>query len=164
MTSNSSPGTALVKVGGWSSHLVLDAADLVPVPDGVRAVDAETVVVNGITAWQMLHRRQSPVLELLGRLWLWSLLPNRRHAYFYNVWAGRALGRDAFRARLRTDLTAVLAAMAAGKLDRPGGRRAAADQRERGAAAGRVPDRRGQGGAQCRRLMVLLRIVTHTFG
>jgi NADPH:quinone reductase-like Zn-dependent oxidoreductase len=116
MTSNSSPGTALVKVGGWSSHLVLDAADLVPVPDGVRAVDAETVVVNGITAWQMLHRRQSPVLELLGRLWLWSLLPNRRHAYFYNVWAGRALGRDAFRARLRTDLTAVLAAMAAGKL------------------------------------------------
>ena len=47
---------ALTKVGGWSSHLAVDAADLVPVPDGVAAVDAEAVVVNGITAWQMLHR------------------------------------------------------------------------------------------------------------
>jgi NADPH:quinone reductase-like Zn-dependent oxidoreductase len=218
---------ALVKVGGWSSHLLLDAADLVSVPDGVAAADAETVVVNGITAWQMLHRKarvragqtvlvlganggvgstlvqlaqlagarvigsasarhhdalralgvtpidyrgdvgaqvravapegvdavfdhvggpgigtswrllrrggtlmsygsastldatgnkQTPVLKLLGRLWLWNLLPNGRHAYFYNVWAGRALGSTAFRARLRTDLTEVLAAMAAGKL------------------------------------------------
>ena len=31
-------------------------ADLVPVPDGVDAVAAETVVVNGVTAWRMLHR------------------------------------------------------------------------------------------------------------
>jgi NADPH:quinone reductase-like Zn-dependent oxidoreductase len=29
----------------------------VPVPDGVDPNAAETVVVNGITAWQMLHRR-----------------------------------------------------------------------------------------------------------
>jgi NADPH:quinone reductase-like Zn-dependent oxidoreductase len=218
---------ALVKVGGWSTHLVVDAADAVPVPVGVAAVDAETVVVNGITAWQMLHRkahvragqtvlvlganggvgstlvqlaqlagarvigsasakhhdalraagvapvdyrgdvgaqvraiapegvdavfdhvggrsveiswrllrrggtlvsygsastrddagnRQMPVLKLLGRLMLWNLLPNGRHAYFYNVWAGRALRKNAFRARLRADLTAVLDAMAAGKL------------------------------------------------
>jgi NADPH:quinone reductase-like Zn-dependent oxidoreductase len=48
---------ALTKVGGWASAVVLDAADLVPVPDGVDPAAAETVVVNGITAWQMLHRR-----------------------------------------------------------------------------------------------------------
>jgi NADPH:quinone reductase-like Zn-dependent oxidoreductase len=218
---------ALTKTGGWSSHLIVDAADLVPVPDGVSAVDAETVVVNGITAWQMLHRKahvragqtvlvlganggvgstlvqlaglsgarvigsasprhhdalsergvtpvdyhgdlaarvreiapdgvdavfdhvggpglveswrllrrggtlvsygsastrddtgnsQLPVFRLLGRIWSWNALPNGRHAYFFNVWAGRSLNRTAFRARLRTDLTAVLDAMAAGRL------------------------------------------------
>jgi NADPH2:quinone reductase len=47
---------AVTKVGGWSSALLLDAADLVAVPDGVTATAAETVLVNGITAWQMLHR------------------------------------------------------------------------------------------------------------
>ncbi|WP_433729532.1 medium chain dehydrogenase/reductase family protein [Actinoplanes sp. CA-051413] len=47
---------ALTKVGGWSSHALLDAADLVPVPEGITPSEAETVVVNGITAWQMLHR------------------------------------------------------------------------------------------------------------
>lgn len=47
---------AVTKIGGWASFLLLDAADLVPVPDGVSAAAAETVVVNGITAWQMLHR------------------------------------------------------------------------------------------------------------
>jgi NADPH:quinone reductase-like Zn-dependent oxidoreductase len=46
----------LTKVGGWASHVVADAGDLVAVPDGVGAAEAETVVVNGITAWQMLHR------------------------------------------------------------------------------------------------------------
>lgn len=46
---------ALTKVGGWTSHAVVDAADLVPVPAGVDPADAEAVVVNGITAWQMLH-------------------------------------------------------------------------------------------------------------
>ncbi|MGW5744050.1 medium chain dehydrogenase/reductase family protein [Amycolatopsis sp. NPDC003861] len=47
---------ALTKIGGWRTHLVLPAADLVPVPDGLDAAEAETFVVNGITAWQMLHR------------------------------------------------------------------------------------------------------------
>ncbi|WP_433524934.1 medium chain dehydrogenase/reductase family protein [Nocardia pseudovaccinii] len=47
---------ALTKIGGWSSHIVLAAADLVPVPDGLDPAAAETFVVNGITAWQMLHR------------------------------------------------------------------------------------------------------------
>ncbi|NEE19744.1 zinc-binding dehydrogenase [Streptomyces sp. SID7499] len=48
---------ALVKVGGWASHVLVDAADVVPVPEGVGAAEAETLVVNGITAWQMLHRK-----------------------------------------------------------------------------------------------------------
>ncbi|MER7767180.1 medium chain dehydrogenase/reductase family protein [Kitasatospora sp. NPDC096140] len=47
---------AVTKTGSWASHLLIEAADLVPVPDGVAADAAETVVVNGITAWQMLHR------------------------------------------------------------------------------------------------------------
>ncbi len=47
---------ALTKTGGWSTCLVLDAADLVDVPDGVDAADAESMIVNGVTAWQMLHR------------------------------------------------------------------------------------------------------------
>jgi NADPH:quinone reductase-like Zn-dependent oxidoreductase len=50
---------AVTKTGGWASSLLLDAADLVAVPDSVTAAAAETVVVNGITAWQMLHRTAS---------------------------------------------------------------------------------------------------------
>ncbi|MFF8023159.1 medium chain dehydrogenase/reductase family protein [Streptomyces sp. NPDC007896] len=217
---------ALVKVGGWASHVLVDAADVVPVPEGIGAAEAETVVVNGITAWQMLHRKarvcagqtilvhganggvgsvlvqlaraagvkvigtasarhhdalrergvipvdyrtddvaarvrelapggvdavfdhvggrsavdswhllapggtlvsygsastrddegskQWPVLKLLGRVWLWNALPNRRRAYFFNVWAGRALAKDRFRARLRADLTEVFGALQRG--------------------------------------------------
>jgi NADPH:quinone reductase-like Zn-dependent oxidoreductase len=217
---------ALVKVGGWASHVLVDALDVVPVPDGIGAAEAETMVVNGITAWQMLHRKarvragqtilvhganggvgsvlvqlahvagvkvigtasarhhdalrergvvpvdyrtedvaervrelapggvdavfdhvggrsvvgswgllapggtlvsygsastrdaegskQWPVLKLLGRLWLWNALPNRRRAYFFNVWAGRALAKNRFRARLRADLTQVFAALQRG--------------------------------------------------
>ncbi|MEU2280537.1 medium chain dehydrogenase/reductase family protein [Streptomyces sp. NPDC013178] len=220
---------ALVKVGGWASHVLVDAADVVPVPDGIDAAQAETLVVNGVTAWQMLHRtarvragqtivvhganggvgsvlvqlaraagarvigtasarhhdalreqgvlpvdyrrqdvaarirelapggvdavfdhvggrgivdswrllapggtlvsygsastrddegsKQWPVLKLLGRVWLWNALPNRRRAYFYNVWAGRALARNRFRARLRADLTEVFAALQRGDVD-----------------------------------------------
>jgi len=47
---------AVTKTGGWADNVVLPAADLVPVPEGVDAAAAETVVVNGVTAWQMLHR------------------------------------------------------------------------------------------------------------
>jgi NADPH:quinone reductase-like Zn-dependent oxidoreductase len=218
---------AVTKTGGWSSHLLVDAADLVDVPAGLSAVDAETVVVNGVTAWQMLHGKakvragqtvlvlganggvgstlvqlaqaagatvigsasakhhdalrergvtpidyrgdiaaqvravapdgvdavfdhvggpgiftswrllrrggtllsygsastrddtgnsQVLVLKLLGRVWLWNSLPNGRHAYFYNLWAGHAINKAGFRRRLRRDLTAVFEAMAAGKL------------------------------------------------
>jgi synaptic vesicle membrane protein VAT-1 len=219
---------ALVKVGGWASHVLVDAADVVPVPDGITATEAETVVVNGITAWQMLHRKarvrtgmtvlvhganggvgsvlvqlalsagltvigtastrhraalrergvipvdyrtediparvrelapggvdavfdhiggrsvldswallapggtlvsygsassrddsgskQWPVLRLLFRIWLWNALPNHRHAYFFNIWAGSALNKKRFRARLRADLTQVFAAVQRGEI------------------------------------------------
>ncbi|MFM9608345.1 NADPH:quinone reductase [Streptomyces sp. V2] len=219
---------ALVKVGGWASHVLVDAADTVPVPDGIDPAQAETLVVNGITAWQMLHRKarvrrggtvvvyganggvgsvlvqlalaagarvigtasarhhdflrergvvpvdhhdadmavrlralapqgvdavfdhvggagivdswrllapggtlvsygsastrddtggkQWPVLKLLGRVWVWNALPNGRRAYFYNVWAGRALSKGRFRARLRADLAEVFAAHGRGEV------------------------------------------------
>ncbi|GAA5200423.1 medium chain dehydrogenase/reductase family protein [Rugosimonospora acidiphila] len=48
---------ALTKVGGWASHVIVEAADVVPVPAGPSPAEAETVVVNGITAWQLLHRK-----------------------------------------------------------------------------------------------------------
>jgi NADPH2:quinone reductase len=61
---------AVTKTGSWASHQLIDVADLVPVPDGVDAADAETVVVNGITAWQMLHRtarvRAGATIVVLG--------------------------------------------------------------------------------------------------
>lgn len=47
---------ALTKTGGWASHVLLAADDLVPVPAGLDPAEAETLVVNGLTAWQMLHR------------------------------------------------------------------------------------------------------------
>jgi NADPH:quinone reductase-like Zn-dependent oxidoreductase len=219
---------ALTKTGGWASHVVLDAADVVEVPEGLGAAEAETAVVNGITAWQMLHRKarvrsgqtilvhganggvgsilvqlalaagvhvigtasarhhdalralgvvpvdyrnddiparvrelapggvdavfdhvggqslidswhllarggtlvsygsastrdasgskQWPVLKLLGRVWMWNALPNARHAYFFNVWAGKVLAKNRFRARLRADLTQVFTAMRRGDI------------------------------------------------
>ncbi|MEV5107608.1 medium chain dehydrogenase/reductase family protein [Streptomyces massasporeus] len=219
---------ALVKVGGWASHVLVDAADVVPVPEGVTAAEAETLVVNGITAWQMLHRKarvraghtvvvhganggvgsvlvqlalaagarvigtasarhhdalreqgvapvdyrasdvaariralapggadavfdhvggrgitdswrllapggtlvsygsastrddegskQWPVLKLLFRVWTWNALPNRRRACFFNVWAGKALAKNRFRSRLRTDLTQVFDALQRGEV------------------------------------------------
>ena len=50
------PVAALTKTGGWADRVVLDAADVVPLPAEVDPVAAETVVVNGVTAWRMLHR------------------------------------------------------------------------------------------------------------
>jgi NADPH:quinone reductase-like Zn-dependent oxidoreductase len=61
---------ALTKTGGWADRVLLDAADLVPVPDGVDPAEAETMVVNGVTAWRMLHRsarvRPGQTIVVLG--------------------------------------------------------------------------------------------------
>ncbi|MDO8189026.1 medium chain dehydrogenase/reductase family protein [Conexibacter sp. JD483] len=47
---------ALTRTGAWAERVVLDRADLVPLPDGLDAVAAETAIVNGVTAQRMLHR------------------------------------------------------------------------------------------------------------
>lgn len=216
---------ALTKTGGWASHVLLAAADLVPVPAELDPAEAETLVVNGITAWQMLHRAARvragqtilvhganggvgttlvqlarhagvrvigtasprhhhalrelgvlPVdynapdlsarvrelapggvdaafdhiggdslkrsyrllakngtlvsysllketgpmipafLTMLARLAWWNRLPNGHAASFYNVWTGHTLRPARFRARLHTDLTAVLGLLADGTL------------------------------------------------
>jgi NADPH2:quinone reductase len=218
---------ALTKTGGWASRVLLPAQDLLPVPEGLDAGEVETLVVNGITAWQMLHRSAKvapgqtvlvhganggvgttlaqlarhhgvrvigaahprhhaalrelgvePVdyadpeamdaevralapggvdavfdnlggptlrrswrllapggslvsssiasvttgnlvwafLRLLVRLAVWDVAPNGRSASFYDIWAGHRTRPARFRARLRTDLDAVLTLLAAGVL------------------------------------------------
>jgi NADPH2:quinone reductase len=211
---------AVTKTGAWSTHALIEARDLIPVPDGLDCAEAETLVVNGITAWQMLHRKaqtqpgqtilvhganggvgntllqlarhagihviatasprhhdtlreidaqpidyNDPQLaehvrdlapngvdavfdhlggtsfkrsfdllapggtlvayglaaqlreqnnmiitftRLYGRLTVWTLLPNRRRALFYNFWGGKHTRPTRFRQRLATDLTHVL--------------------------------------------------------
>lgn len=215
---------ALTKTGGWATAVLLAAADLVEVPDGIDPDEAETLIVNGLTAYQMLHGKARvqagqtvlvtgaaggvgsilvqlarnagahvigtasprhhealralgvepidyrdpdltarvralapdgvdavfdhlggasvtpsyrllnrsgtlvsysiaaaldgtrPVLldflPLLAKLAFWNHLPTRRHASFYDIWAGvgkpDSAKREEFRARTRTDLTHVL--------------------------------------------------------
>jgi NADPH:quinone reductase-like Zn-dependent oxidoreductase len=48
---------AMTKTGGWATHALVKAADVVPVPDGLDPAEVETLVVSGLTAYQMLHRR-----------------------------------------------------------------------------------------------------------
>ncbi|WP_028063607.1 medium chain dehydrogenase/reductase family protein [Solirubrobacter soli] len=61
---------ALTKVGGWADHVILDRADLVPVPEGLDPEAVETVIVNGVTAFRMLHRsakvRRGQTIVVLG--------------------------------------------------------------------------------------------------
>jgi NADPH2:quinone reductase len=47
---------ALTVHGGFSELLVGRAEDFLPVPDGVSDRDAAAVILNYVTAWQMLHR------------------------------------------------------------------------------------------------------------
>jgi NADPH:quinone reductase-like Zn-dependent oxidoreductase len=39
---------AVTKTGGWSTHVLLDARDLVPVPDRLDPAEIETVLVNDL--------------------------------------------------------------------------------------------------------------------
>ncbi|MGI3780619.1 MAG: zinc-binding dehydrogenase [Janthinobacterium lividum] len=60
---------ALTKVGGWAEQIVLDAADLVGVPDAVSSRDAETVIINGLTALRVLRlidARPGSTIVVLG--------------------------------------------------------------------------------------------------
>jgi NADPH:quinone reductase len=47
---------ALTFYGGFSEYLVREAEHFLPVPDGVSDRDAAAVILNYITAWQMIHR------------------------------------------------------------------------------------------------------------
>jgi NADPH:quinone reductase-like Zn-dependent oxidoreductase len=60
---------ALTKTGAWADRVVLDAAELVPVPADLDAAAAETVVVNGVTALRMLRAanvRHGRTIVVLG--------------------------------------------------------------------------------------------------
>lgn len=221
---------ASTKTGGWASHAVVAVADLIIVPAELDPAEVETLVVNGITAYQMLHRSVSlspgqtilvhgasggvggilvqlarhaelrvigtaaprnhdalrtlgvepvdyagdvsarvreiapggvdaifdhlgPVslrksfpllapggtlvgygtaarldddnsmlimfLGMLGRLYSWNVLPNKRHATFYNFWAGHAVSIRKFRQRQQADLTAVVELLRQGAISAP---------------------------------------------
>jgi len=47
---------SLTKTGGWATHAAVSARDSFLVPAGLDPAAVETLIVNGITAWQMLHR------------------------------------------------------------------------------------------------------------
>lgn len=45
----------VTKTGAWASRVDVAAGDLLPVPAELDPAAVETLIVNGITAWQMLH-------------------------------------------------------------------------------------------------------------
>jgi NADPH:quinone reductase len=47
---------ALTVYGGFAEMLVREAEEFLPIPDGVSDCDAAAVVLNYVTAWQMIHR------------------------------------------------------------------------------------------------------------
>lgn len=47
---------ALTVYGGFSEYLIREAEHFVPIPDGVSDVEAAAVILNYVTAWQMIHR------------------------------------------------------------------------------------------------------------
>lgn len=46
---------AVTKIGAWAEVVDVDARALMPVPTGMDAAEIESIIVNGITAWRMLH-------------------------------------------------------------------------------------------------------------
>jgi NADPH:quinone reductase-like Zn-dependent oxidoreductase len=48
---------AVTKIGGWATHVLIAADTLVPVPGALDPALVEAVLVNGVTAWQMLYRK-----------------------------------------------------------------------------------------------------------
>ena len=48
--------TALTVFGGFAEVLVREAEHFLPIPDGVSDRDAAAVILNYVTAWQMIHR------------------------------------------------------------------------------------------------------------
>jgi NADPH2:quinone reductase len=102
-------------------------------PEGVAAVFDHVGGSGIVDSWRMLApggtlvsygsastrdvpgNPRLPVLKLVVRLMLWNVLPNRRRATFFNLWAG-ARKRDRYRAELRADLGEVLGLLHDGAL------------------------------------------------
>jgi NADPH2:quinone reductase len=57
---------ALTVTGGYAEYLCLKASELVPVPDGADPAEAVSLVLNYVTAYQMLHR----VAEVKAGEWI----------------------------------------------------------------------------------------------
>ena len=51
---------ALTVIGGYASEVIVPAADLVPVPEALSPETAAALVLNGLTAYQMLERAAAP--------------------------------------------------------------------------------------------------------
>jgi NADPH:quinone reductase len=47
---------ALTVYGGFAELILRNADEFIPIPDGVSARDAAAVILNYVTAWQMIHR------------------------------------------------------------------------------------------------------------
>ena len=47
---------ALTVYGGFAELLVREAEHFLPIPEGVSDRDAAAVILNYVTAWQMIHR------------------------------------------------------------------------------------------------------------
>ncbi|MGC2613788.1 MAG: zinc-binding dehydrogenase [Terracidiphilus sp.] len=47
---------ALTVYGGFAEYLVRESEHFVPVPDGASDTDVAAVILNFVTAWQMIHR------------------------------------------------------------------------------------------------------------
>jgi NADPH:quinone reductase-like Zn-dependent oxidoreductase len=107
-------------------------------PDGVEAVFDHLGCASATLSCGLLNRTGTLVsysfaakindtsavspgfLLLLAKLAFWNYLPTRRHVSFYSVWAraGKpdSVKRDAFRTRMRTDLTHVFGLLRDGLL------------------------------------------------
>jgi NADPH2:quinone reductase len=101
-------------------------------PDGVAAVFDHIGGPGLVDSWRMLAgggtllsygtastlknpgNPRLPVLKLLARLYAWNALPNRRHAHFFNLWAGQRLRPRHYRAQVASDLARVLDLLAQG--------------------------------------------------
>ncbi|HEY7594506.1 MAG TPA: medium chain dehydrogenase/reductase family protein [Actinophytocola sp.] len=46
---------AMTRTGAWRTHVVVPASHVVPVPESLDPGVAAAVVMNGVTAWQMVH-------------------------------------------------------------------------------------------------------------
>ena len=51
---------ALTVHGGFAERLIREARHFVPIPDGVSDVEAAALILNYVSAWQMIHRVAKP--------------------------------------------------------------------------------------------------------